>query len=155
MLENSFISSEDKRFYQHWGVDLQSVFRAVAVNIAAMKFRQGFSTLSQQLARNLYKEIGFKDSITRKIKEIITAIQIERTYTKEEILEMYLNTVHFGHGTYGVEAATKRFFGKESKNLTDSILESESRVEKIETVKSQFPLSQIKEDLLLDRHRQG
>ena len=107
-LKNAAISSEDKRFYQHWGVDLQSVFRAVAVNVVAMKFRQGFSTLSQQLARNLYKEIGFRDSVTRKIKEIITAIQIEKTYTKEEILEMYLNTVHFGHGTYGVESAAKR-----------------------------------------------
>ncbi len=117
-LKNAAISSEDKRFYQHWGVDLQSVFRAVAVNIAAMKFRQGFSTLSQQLARNLYKEIGFKDSITRKIKEIITAIQIERTYTKEEILEMYLNTVHFGHGTYGVESASKRYFNKKASELT-------------------------------------
>ena len=117
-LKNAAISSEDKRFYQHLGVDLQSVFRAVAVNIAAMKFRQGFSTLSQQLARNLYKEIGFKDSITRKIKEIITAIQIERTYTKEEILEMYLNTVHFGHGTYGVESASKRYFNKKASELT-------------------------------------
>ena len=66
----------------------------------------------------MYKTIGFEDSILRKIKEVITAIQIERTYTKDEILEMYLNTVHFGHGTYGVEAATKRFFGKESKKLS-------------------------------------
>jgi penicillin-binding protein 1A len=83
-----------------------------------MSYRQGFSTLTQQLARNLYKSVGFEDSLLRKIKEVITAIQIERTYTKEEILEMYLNTVHFGHGTYGVEAATKRFFGKESRELT-------------------------------------
>jgi len=83
-----------------------------------MSYRQGFSTLTQQLARNLYKSVGFEDSLLRKIKEVITAIQIERTYTKEEILEMYLNTVHFGHGTYGVEAATKRFFGKESRDLT-------------------------------------
>ena len=74
--------------------------------------------MTQQLARNLYKSVGFEDSILRKIKEVITAIQIERTYTKDEILEMYLNTVHFGHGTYGVEAATKRFFGKESKFLS-------------------------------------
>lgn len=81
-----------------------------------MEFRQGFSTLSQQLARNLYKEIGFRDSVTRKIKEIITAIQIERTYTKQEVLEMYLNTVHFGHGTYGVESAAKRYFNKKHQN---------------------------------------
>ena len=117
-LKDAAIASEDKRFRSHWGVDLQSFARAVLVNISSMSFRQGFSTLSQQLARNLYKEVGFKDSITRKLKEIITAVQIERTYTKDEILEMYLNTVHFGHGTYGAESAAKRFFNKTASQLT-------------------------------------
>tara|TARA_Y100001949_G_scaffold49146_1_gene40984 strand:- start:16255 stop:18342 length:2088 start_codon:yes stop_codon:yes gene_type:complete len=117
-LKDAAIASEDKRFRSHWGVDLQSFARAVVVNISSMSFRQGFSTLSQQLARNLYKEVGFKDSITRKLKEIITAVQIERTYTKDEILEMYLNTVHFGHGTYGAESAAKRFFNKTASQLT-------------------------------------
>ncbi|HIA95166.1 MAG TPA: PBP1A family penicillin-binding protein [Candidatus Marinimicrobia bacterium] len=117
-MQNAVVASEDRRFYDHWGLSLRSVARAVVVNTLSMSYRQGFSTLTQQLARNLYKSVGFEDSIVRKIKEVITAIQIERTYTKDEILEMYLNTVHFGHGTYGVEAATKRFFGKESKNLT-------------------------------------
>ena len=117
-LKDAAIASEDKRFRSHWGVDLQSFGRAVVVNISSMSFRQGFSTLSQQLARNLYKEVGFKDSITRKLKEIITAVQIERTYTKDEILEMYLNTVHFGHGTYGAESAAKRFFNKTASQLT-------------------------------------
>ena len=112
------ISSEDRKFYEHWGLSLRSVARAVMINTLSLSYRQGFSTLTQQLARNLYKSVGFEDSILRKIKEVITAIQIERTYTKDEILEMYLNTVHFGHGTYGVEAATKRFFGKESKFLS-------------------------------------
>ena len=97
---------------------MRSIARAVMINTLSLSYRQGFSTLTQQLARNLYKSVGFEDSILRKVKEMITAIQIERTYTKDEILEMYLNTVHFGHGTYGVEAATKRFFGKESKYLT-------------------------------------
>ena len=117
-MHNAVIASEDRRFYEHWGLSLRSVARAIGINILSLSYRQGFSTLTQQLARNLYKTIGFEDSILRKIKEVITAIQIERTYTKDEILEMYLNTVHFGHGTYGVEAATKRFFGKESKELT-------------------------------------
>ena len=117
-MQNAVIASEDRRFYEHWGLSLRSVARAIGINILSLSYRQGFSTLTQQLARNLYKTIGFEDSILRKIKEVITAIQIERTYTKDEILEMYLNTVHFGHGTYGVEAATKRFFGKESKELT-------------------------------------
>jgi len=117
-MQNAVIASEDRRFYEHWGLSLRSVARAIGINILSLSYRQGFSTLTQQLARNLYKTIGFEDSILRKIKEVITAIQIERTYTKDEILEMYLNTVHFGHGTYGVEAATKRFFGKESKKLS-------------------------------------
>jgi len=117
-MQHAIVASEDRRFYNHWGLSLRSVARAIMVNTLSMSYRQGFSTLTQQLARNLYKSVGFEDSLIRKIKEVITAIQIERTYTKEEILEMYLNTVHFGHGTYGVEAATKRFFGKESRELT-------------------------------------
>jgi len=117
-MQNAVIASEDRRFYEHWGLSVRSVARAIGINILSLSYRQGFSTLTQQLARNLYKAIGFEDSILRKIKEVITAVQIERTYTKDEILEMYLNTVHFGHGTYGVEAATKRFFGKESKDLS-------------------------------------
>ena len=82
-----------------------------------MSYSSGFSSLTQQLARNLYDTIGFKKTITRKIKEVITAIQIERTYTKDEILEMYLNSIHFGHGTYGVQAAAKRFYGKHAHEL--------------------------------------
>jgi len=117
-MQNAIVASEDRRFFEHWGLSLRSVARAIVVNTLSMSYRQGFSTLTQQLARNLYKSVGFEDSILRKLKEIITAIQIERTYSKEEIIEMYLNTVHFGHGTYGVEAATKRFFGKESALLT-------------------------------------
>ena len=117
-MQNAVVASEDRRFYDHWGLSLRSVARAVMINTLSMSYRQGFSTLTQQLARNLYKSVGFEDSVVRKIKEVITAVQIERTYTKDEILEMYLNTVHFGHGTYGVEAATKRFYGKESNDLS-------------------------------------
>ena len=117
-MRNAVIASEDRRFREHWGLSLRSVARAILVNVLSLSYRQGFSTLTQQLARNLYKSIGFEDSIIRKIKEVITAIQIERTYTKDEILEMYLNTVHFGHGTFGVQAAAKRFYGKRANELT-------------------------------------
>ena len=117
-MRNAVIASEDRRFREHWGLSLRSVARAILVNVLSLSYRQGFSTLTQQLARNLYKSIGFEDSIVRKIKEVITAIQIERTYTKDEILEMYLNTVHFGHGTFGVQAAAKRFYGKQANELT-------------------------------------
>ena len=116
-MQHAVISSEDRRFRKHWGISLRSVARAIITNVLALSYRQGFSTLTQQLARNLYDTIGFKKTVTRKIKEIITAIQIEKTYTKDEVLEMYLNSVHFGHGTYGVQAAAKRFFAFLLKSL--------------------------------------
>ena len=117
-MKNAVIASEDRRFYDHWGIDSKSILRAVVVNIISLGYEQGFSSLTQQVARTLYDTIGFRKTITRKIKEIITAIQIERTYTKDEILEMYLNNVHFGHGTYGVQVAAKRYFQKDVSLLT-------------------------------------
>ena len=117
-MKNAVIASEDRRFYNHWGIDSRSIIRAIIINIINLGYEQGFSSLTQQVARTLYDTIGFKKTITRKIKEIITAIQIERTYTKDEILEMYLNNVHFGHGTYGVQAASKRYFGQDAGLLT-------------------------------------
>ena len=116
---NAAVASEDRRFYSHWGISLRDVIRAVVINaIPPPRFRQGFSSITQQLARNLYDTIGFKKTITRKLKEMITAIQIERTYTKEEILEMYVNSIHFGHGTFGAQAAAKRYFKKDASDLT-------------------------------------
>jgi len=117
-MKNAVIASEDRRFYNHWGIDSKSILRAIVVNIINLGYEQGFSSLTQQVARTLYDTIGFKKTITRKIKEIITAIQIERTYTKDEVLEMYLNNVHFGHGTYGVQVAAKRYFKKDVSLLT-------------------------------------
>ena len=117
-VKNALISSEDRRFYNHWGISMRDLFRAIIINLFSFSYKQGFSSLTQQLARTLYDTIGFKKTIVRKIKEMITAIQIERTYTKNEILEMYLNNVHFGHGTYGVQAASKRYFGKSASSLT-------------------------------------
>ena len=116
-MRDAVVAKEDQRFYDHWGISLRDVLRAVVINTVTMSYSSGFSSLTQQLARNLYDTIGFKKTITRKIKEVITAIQIERTYTKDEILEMYLNSVHFGHGTYGVQAAAKRFYGKHAHEL--------------------------------------
>ncbi len=117
-MRDATVASEDKRFNEHWGVSMRDFARAVIMNTLTMRYSSGFSSITQQLARNLYDTIGFKKTLVRKIKEGITAIQIERTYTKDEILEMYLNSVHFGHGTYGVQAAAKRYFGKDAKDLT-------------------------------------
>ncbi|MBC8400216.1 MAG: PBP1A family penicillin-binding protein [Candidatus Marinimicrobia bacterium] len=117
-MREATIASEDKRFRDHWGVSMRDFFRAVVMNTLTMRYSTGFSSITQQLARNLYDTIGFRKTLIRKIKEGITAIQIERTYTKNEILEMYLNSVHFGHGTWGVQAASKRYFNKNASELT-------------------------------------
>ncbi len=116
-VRHALLAMEDHRFYEHWGVSMRDFARAVVVNLATMRFTQGFSSLTQQLARNLYDTIGFKKTISRKLKEVITAIQIERTYTKEEILEMYLNSIHFGHGTYGIQAAATKYFGIDARRI--------------------------------------
>ncbi|MFQ6674183.1 MAG: penicillin-binding protein 1A, partial [Fidelibacterota bacterium] len=117
-LINAVIASEDHRFYAHWGISLRDLMRAVVIDVVTLSYRQGFSSITQQLARNLYDTIGFRKTISRKLREVITAVQIEKTYTKDEILEMYLNSVHFGHGTYGAQAAAKRYFHKDVWDLT-------------------------------------
>lgn len=113
---NAFISTEDIRFRTHWGISPRDMIRAVVVDILTLSKKQGASTLTQQLARVLY--LNMEKRFARKIKEMITAVQIERTYTKDEILEMYLNTIYLGHGAYGVQAASRRLFDKKVQNLT-------------------------------------
>ena len=113
----ALLAAEDREFYHHWGVNIKGIPRAMLVNLQAMSFKQGFSTITMQLSRNLYESIGFEKSIKRKILEMLTAIELEKNYSKEEILEMYLNVAYFGHGVYGVEAASKKYFNKKAENL--------------------------------------
>jgi len=115
-LVNATLSTEDRNFYKHWGVDLYGVGRAVVTDIMHMKRAQGGSTITQQLARNLFNM--YEKSFTRKLKELVLAIDLERTYSKDQILELYFNQIYFGEGAYGVEAAAKTFFGKPLKELT-------------------------------------
>lgn len=116
---HALIATEDRSFYSHWGVNLKGIPRAILVNLKTMSFSQGFSTLTMQLARNIYqREIGFQKSLVRKLEEILTAIQLERNYSKQEILEMYLNFAYFGNGAYGIEAASHTYFGKSASQLT-------------------------------------
>ncbi|CUS88558.1 Transglycosylase, partial [Candidatus Kryptonium thompsonii] len=115
-LINALIATEDRKFYRHWGIDFDRVLKAMVKNILSFKIREGASTITQQLARNLY--LSQELSLTRKIREAITAIQIERNYTKEEILEMYLNIAYFGMSAYGVESASFVYFGKSPRELT-------------------------------------
>jgi penicillin-binding protein 1A len=113
---DAIVAIEDRKFYSHWGIDLFGILRASVANLQAGEIVQGASTITQQLARNLFTM--FDVSVTRKIKEMILALKIERTYSKDEILEMYLNQIYFGSGAYGVEAAAREFFHKGAKELT-------------------------------------
>jgi len=115
-LVRTLLSVEDKNFYKHWGMDLSGNMRAVFVDLLKRKFSQGASTITQQLARNMF--LSLDKQIPRKIKEAMLAVRIETHFSKEEILEMYLNKVYFGAGMYGIEAASQKFFGKPAKDLT-------------------------------------
>ncbi len=120
-LVDALIATEDKNFYEHWGVDLPRFMRAMVKNLLLFRLREGASTITQQLARNLYELKGANESVfgkmTRKIREFITAVQIEHNYTKQEILEMYLSVAFFGRSAYGIASAAQIYFGK--KNPSD------------------------------------
>lgn len=110
------LAIEDRRFYEHAGFDLKGVARAVVVNVQSMSARQGASTLTQQLARNLY--LSHERTWQRKLKEAVYTAQLEMKYSKDQILEMYLNQIYYGHGSYGIEAAAQLYFGKRASELT-------------------------------------
>jgi penicillin-binding protein 1A len=112
----AFVASEDARFFQHGGFDMQSMSRAFFKNIEAGKIVQGGSTITQQVAKSLY--LSPEKSYLRKVKEALLAYKIDRYLTKEEIITLYLNHIYLGHGTYGVEAAAQGYFGKSARNLT-------------------------------------
>ncbi len=114
-LVNAVIAIEDRKFYSHWGVDVKRILGAVLVNLVRRHYAQGASTLTQQLARNVY--LSSRTSLVRKIREAMTAVQIEQYYTKNEILELYLNQVYLGAGVYGVEAASQCYFSKHVSQL--------------------------------------
>jgi penicillin-binding protein 1A len=119
---NALVATEDKNFRDHWGVDLTRFIRAMIKNIVTLHLREGASTITQQLARNLYdlkvERKQLHDKITRKFREFITAVQIESNYTKDEILEMYLNVAYFGRSAFGISAASQIYFGKPPSTLT-------------------------------------
>ncbi len=117
-LRYALLSMEDRDFYNHNGINIKGIIRAVIIDVINLSAKQGASTLTQQLARTMYQSIGMERSISRKIKEFITAVKIEQTYTKSEILELYLNSVYFGHGTYGVQSASIYYFSKDVSELT-------------------------------------
>jgi len=115
-LPKAFIAIEDRRFYSHWGVDPQGIGRALLRNVSGRGGMQGGSTLTQQLAKNLF--LTQERTISRKMQEAILALWLEHKYSKDQILELYLNRVYFGSGAYGVEAASQRYFGHSARNAT-------------------------------------
>ncbi len=115
MLIKAALTTEDKRFYSHHGLDVKRILSAAWHDLQAMSKVQGASTITQQLARNLY--LTHEKTWTRKLKEAFYAIRLEMFYDKKEILEGYLNTIYYGHGAYGVEAASRYFFDKPASQL--------------------------------------
>lgn len=114
-LEHAFMAIEDKKFYSHNGIHFKGIMRAIINNLRKGKATQGGSSITQQLAKNAF--LTSERKLSRKIKEAILTIEIERTYTKDEILEKYLNEIYFGSGSYGVKTAAKQFFKKDIKDI--------------------------------------
>ena len=117
---NAFLTSEDRSFYSHRGIDYKRICGALVQNIKTRKFKQGGSTISQQLIKNTH--LSNEKTLNRKLKEFKLTKQLERNYTKDQILELYLNTIYFGNGCYGIQEASNFYFGKSTNNL--SIAES-------------------------------
>ena len=116
-LLQAIIATEDARFHRHFGLDPIGIGRALVEAVRRRRFVEGASTITQQLARNLY-DLPMERTLRRKLREAYLAILLERHYTKQEILELYINEIYMGHGTYGFEAATRHFFGKQARDLS-------------------------------------
>src|SRR5499427_3691965 len=114
-LPRAFVAIEDRRFYSHFGIDPIGLMRAAAANLMRRGVAQGGSTITQQLAKNLF--LTQERTFWRKLQEVVLALWLERKFTKTEILELYLNRVYFGAGAYGIDAAAQRYFGKSASKV--------------------------------------
>ncbi|ACV62182.1 penicillin-binding protein, 1A family [Desulfofarcimen acetoxidans DSM 771] len=114
-VQDAIVAVEDSRFYRHHGLDFLGMLRALYRNLLAGGVVEGGSTITQQLAKNLY--LGNERTFSRKLKEMVYAVQLERSFSKKEILQMYLNTIYFGQGAYGIEAASRYYFDTPAKDL--------------------------------------
>lgn len=112
----AFVAIEDRRFYEHYGVDPMGIGRALVANVLHRGVAQGGSTITQQLAKNLF--LTQERTVTRKLQEVLLALWLERKFSKTQILELYLNRVYFGSGAYGIEQASLRYFGKSAKQIS-------------------------------------
>lgn len=115
MMKKAIVATEDRRFYDHGALDLVSVTRALVTNYMAGQTLEGGSTIAQQTVKNIF--LSHDRTLSRKIEELALAVRLEKNYTKDEILELYLNTIYFGHGAYGIKDAARIYFGKDVKDL--------------------------------------
>ena len=118
MMKKAIVATEDRRFYDHGALDLVSVTRALVKNYMAGKTLEGGSTIAQQTVKNIF--LSHDRTLSRKIEELALAVRLEKNYTKDEILELYLNPIYFGHGAYGIKDAARIYFGKDVKDLNVS-----------------------------------
>lgn len=117
--KNAVIAVEDHRFYKHGAIDPIAIARAIYSNIKSLKFREGGSTITQQTAKNLYF-ISEDDVVSRKVAEILLGMDLEKNYLKDDILELYINTIYFGDGYYGIKQACNGYLNKEPQDMTIS-----------------------------------
>src|SRR5574337_1801681 len=116
LVQQAILDAEDAQFYSHGAISLKGMARAAVRNLTSARLKEGGSTITQQLAKSLF--LSSERTLSRKLKEIQLAQEIERRYSKDKILEMYLNTIYFGGGAYGIEAAARTYFGKSVGQLT-------------------------------------
>lgn len=114
-LQQAVVAVEDRKFYNHWGFDMEGIFRASLVNLQYGQVKEGASTITQQLVKNLF--LSQEQTMGRKAEEFVLAMDMELNYSKDEILELYLNTIYFGSGYYGIKEASQGYFGKEPAML--------------------------------------
>ncbi len=116
--KNAVVSVEDRRYYEHGPIDIIAIGRAIAVNIKNQQFLEGGSTITQQVAKNLYFISPDENAALRKVAEIFMAFDLEKNYDKDTILELYVNTIYFGDGYYGIEEACQGYLDKDAKDMT-------------------------------------
>lgn len=116
--KNAVVSVEDRRYYEHGPIDIIAIGRAIAVNIKSQQFLEGGSTITQQVAKNLYFISPDENAELRKVAEIFMAFDLEKNYDKDTILELYVNTIYFGDGYYGIEEACQGYLDKDAKDMT-------------------------------------
>ncbi len=154
ILLDAFIAIEDERFREHFGADPRGILRAMVTNARSGRMRQGGSTITQQMTRNVIERVGRRRSFDRKIREALLSLQIEGRYSKDQILEFYLNQIFLGHGSYGVQAAAQTYFGKDVIDLTLAECASLAAIPKEPTLTNPFsnPTNLVaRRNLVLDK----